>query len=335
MTTPLQRETLVTDRHATSYLTAGPDDAPLMVFVHGWPEQALSWRHQLADMADAGWRAVAPDMRGYGHSATYDTHAAFSQEEIVADMIELIDHLGADRAVWVGHDWGSPVAWNVAAHHPDRTAGVASLCVPYRTIELGLDVLVSLVDRDVYPVDEYPLGQWDYQRYYEESFDEATAFFGTNSLNTVTALFRRADPATLGQPAGTATVRRDGGWLGGIDEIPPLPHDDTMITTEELAAYAEGLDRNGWFGPDSWYMNHAANAAYAARLDDPTIELPALFLHATYDGVCETLRSPLAGPMREHCTDLVEVTVDSGHWMAQEEPEAVAAALLDRFGRPS
>ena len=82
-------------------------------------------------MAALGFRCVAPDMRGYGRSSTYTRHEDFAQELIVEDMLELLASLGRDKAVWIGHDWGSSVVWNVASHHPDKTVGVASLCVPY------------------------------------------------------------------------------------------------------------------------------------------------------------------------------------------------------------
>ncbi|HYR73008.1 MAG TPA: alpha/beta hydrolase, partial [Candidatus Acidoferrum sp.] len=123
--------TVKTDRHETFYLDAGAADAPLIVFVHGWPELSLSWRHQLPCFADLGFRAVAPDMRGYGRSSVYPRHENYALEHTVRDMIELLDALGREKAVWVGHDWGSPVVWSLASHHPERCWGVANLCVPY------------------------------------------------------------------------------------------------------------------------------------------------------------------------------------------------------------
>ena len=99
----------------------------------------------------------------------------YAQELIVRDMIELLDSTGRQKAIWVGHDWGSPVVWNVASHHPDRCEAVASLCVPYYTIDRGLDYTMTLVDRNLYPENEFPAGQWEYMRLYEEAFAEAIA----------------------------------------------------------------------------------------------------------------------------------------------------------------
>src|SRR5215471_14043918 len=137
--------------HTTFYLSCGSAGAPLLIFVHGWPELSLSWRHQLPVFAALGFRCIAPDMRGYGRSSTYQRHEDFAQEAIVGDMLELLASLGGERAVWIGHDWGAPVVWNLAAHHPEKVVGVVSLCVPYFAEGFTLENMVPLVDRAVYP----------------------------------------------------------------------------------------------------------------------------------------------------------------------------------------
>src|SRR5262245_59616494 len=118
-------------RHTSFYLACGAPQASAIVFLHGWPELSISWRHQLPVFAGLGFRAVAPDMRGYGRSSSYGHYEDYALEEVVADMIELLDRLGAEKAIWVGHDSGSPVVWSIAQHHPHRCHGIASLCVPY------------------------------------------------------------------------------------------------------------------------------------------------------------------------------------------------------------
>jgi pimeloyl-ACP methyl ester carboxylesterase len=316
-------------RHASFYLAAGPKAGPTIIFVHGWPELSSSWRHQLPAMAALGFRAIAPDMRGYGRSQVYSRHEDYALREIVADMLELADALGVDQAVWVGHDWGSPVVWSLASHHPERCLAVANLCVPYRTIELGLDAILPLIDRQVYPEAEFPVGQWDYMRFYEENFDKARRAFDANPYNTAKALFRKGDPNGRGKPARTALVRKRGGWFGDGAPAPDVPRDADVLSEAELCAYAAALERNGFFGPDSWYMNHAANAAYAGEAaNGGRLDMPALFLAARWDYTCECIDSRLAEPMRGYIRDLTEGIVDSGHWMAQEKPVAVNAALV-------
>ncbi len=326
--TELTEHTTKSSRHETFYLAAGPEDGPLLMFVHGWPELSWSWRHQLPCFAAMGFRCVAPDMRGYGRSGAPRTHDAYAQREIVADMMELLASLDREQAVWIGHDWGSPVVWNVASHHPERCRAVASLCVPYHTLENGLDSVMSLIDRRVYPEDQFPAGQWEYQRFYEENFAKACATFDANPYNTVKALFRKGSPAGHMKPFRTAYVRQQGGWFGGAAEAPDVPIDADVVTEEDLRRYAEGLKRNGFFGPDSWYVNHAANAAYAAEAKNGgRLDMPVLFLAARYDYTCESVTSRLAEPMRGLAGNLTEHVFDCGHWMAQEKPLQVNAAL--------
>ena len=324
----LDERTAETARHRTFYLSAGAEDAPLIVFVHGWPELSLSWRHQLPCFAGLGFRAVAPDMRGYGRSSVYRRHEDYALEHIVRDMLELLDSLGREKAVWVGHDWGSPVVWSLASQHPERCFGVANLCVPYLAKGFAPKNLIPLVDRSIYPEAQYPVGQWDYMLFYEESFDKARAGFEASVRDTVKALFRKGSASGKGKPSRTAQVRRNGGWFGPAGRAPDLPMDADVLSEEELDTYASALERNGFFGPDSWYMNAQRNLEYASRArNGGVLDLPVLFLHGEYDYTCETVASRLAEPMRQDCRSLTEVIVPSGHWMAQEKPRAVNAAL--------
>ena len=315
--------------HTSFYLAAGPESGPLVIFLHGWPELSISWRHQLPVLGGLGFRAIAPDMRGYGRSSVYAERSDYALEKIVADMIELLDDLGQKRAVWIGHDWGCGVVWSIASHHPDRCHGVANLCVPYRTLEIGVDTLIELVDRKVYPVDDYPAGQWEYQRFYEENFARAVEVFDANPRNLIKAMLQKWGPEGTGKPALTATTRRDKGWFGGADEAPDVPRDDDVVSEADLCIYAAALERNGFFGACSIYMNHEANAEYAKRAsNDGYLDMPVLFLTGEYDHVCECMSSRLPEPMREYCRNLTERTIRSGHWMAQEKPVDVNNAIV-------
>jgi pimeloyl-ACP methyl ester carboxylesterase len=316
------------DRQTTSYLAAGPLDGPMLIFVHGWPELSISWRHQLPAFASLGFRCLAPDMRGYGRSSAPRRHEDYAQREIVADMIELLDAAGRDQAVWIGHDWGSPVVWNIASHHPDRCRAVVSLCVPYGPLERGLESLVELVDRSVYPVDEFPAGQWEYMCFYEENFERATSGFDANPYNTCKALFRSGDPKGRGKPSRTAYIRKQNGWFGPENIAPDVPRDAAVLSEADLRAYASALERNGFFGPDSYYMNHGRNTDYARTAsNDGRLDMPVLFIAASYDYTCESIDSDLAKPMQDLCSDLTVRQIDSGHWMAQEKPVDVNAAV--------
>lgn len=322
-----QRASITVNGHTTSYLEAGPADGPLMIFVHGWPELSISWRHQLPCFAALGFHVIAPDMRGYGASTVYASSDAYAQRHVTQDMVNLLDHVQETRAVWVGHDWGCCTVWNLARHHPDRCHGIANLCVPYRTLDLGLNACIDLVDRDLYPVDRYPAGQWEYQLFYQEQFERATQTFAANPYNTVKLLFRKGNPDGVGKVSGTAMTRINNGWFGAATEAPDLPRDNDVVSAADLATYASALAANGFHGPDSYYMNHEDNAQFAALGKAERLKMPVLFLAARYDTTCETVQSGAAASMREYTHDLTEVIVDSGHWMAQERPREVNAEL--------
>ncbi|MGC1442159.1 MAG: alpha/beta hydrolase [Burkholderiaceae bacterium] len=318
-----------TAEHQSFYLASGPETGPPIIMCHGWPELSLSWRHQLQCLGDLGFRAIAPDMRGYGRSTIYPCHEDYALEHTVGDMIDLVDSLGIEKAVWVGHDWGAAVVWSIASHHPERCHAVANLCVPYATLERGYKAMLPLVDRALYPEDEYPYGQWDYQAFYEEDFAGAIKPFDANPTTAVKVVSSKGMPAMRGKVWRNATIRRDGGWFGGAPEAPDLPLDTGVLTEADLSAYAAALTRNGFFGPASWYMNHEANARYAEQaLNSERLDMPVLFLIGQYDYTCECIDSDLARPMRGLCTNLTEHTVPSGHWMAQEKPVEVNAALV-------
>ena len=181
---PVTEHVVKTPRHTSFYLACGEATATPVIFVHGWPELSISWRHQLPCLASLGFRAIAPDMRGYGRSTVHPRHEDYALEQSATDMIELLDSLGHEKAIWVGHDWGSPVVWGIASHFPDRCHGVANLCVAYMPPSASP---LDLIDRSIYPAAEFPIGQWEYQAFYRENFDKARVVFEADVEATVKA----------------------------------------------------------------------------------------------------------------------------------------------------
>src|SRR5208282_5215570 len=328
MSFPVLEHVAKSARHTTFFLSCGAAGATPILFLHGWPELSISWREQLPAFAAPGFRAIAPDMRGCGRSGIYPRHEDYALEEIVADMVELLRALNAKKAIWVGHDWGSPVVWSIAEHHPDLCHGLANLSVPYQPEGFAAETSIPLADRNVYPDDKFPAAQWDYLLFYRENFALAVAGLDADPGATVRALFRSGNPSGKGKPAPTAYVRANGGWFRGRTSAPDAPRDAALLSEEDERRYATALERSGFFGPCSWYMNWKANLAYAALAKAGwRLTMPVLFIHASYDYVCETLVSRLAEPMRLNCNNLTEATIPSGHWMAQEKPVEVNAAL--------
>lgn len=315
-------------RHRTAWIEAGPADGPLMIFIHGWPELGIVWRRQLDHFGALGWRCIAPDMRGYGKSSVPADSNAYAVRELVADMVELHDALGGAPAVWVGHDWGSPVVWAIAAHHAERCRGVVSLCVPYFARGFGIRDAMPLIDRTIYPIDRYPAGQWDYFLFYAENAEQAARDFEADVGASIALLFRSGTPDAIGKPSITASVRANGGWFGPAHRAPQLPRDPAVLSEEDYETLVEAFTRNGFTGPDAWYLNGRANAEHAEEAPNHgKLGLPVLFVHAAWDNVCDTVLTRFADPMRADCSDLSEVVVDAGHWVAQERAPEVNAAI--------
>ena len=325
---------VATSRHSTFYLSCGPADGVPVIFVHGWPELSATWRHQLPVLGSLGFHAIAPDMRGYGRSTLHPSPSDYAVEHAVADMLELLDHLGAERAVWVGHDWGSPVVWSIAQHHPERCHGVANLCAPYLPNGFALASLLPHVDRRVYPEERFPLGQWAYFRHHAEHLDAGAASFERDVANSVRLLFRSGSAEDVGKPSATAFTYERGGFFGRRGRPPEIARDAAVLSEEDEHRYVAALTRSGFRGPNSWYVNDAANLAYAARAAGRArLAMPVLFLHAAWDANCDTLTSTLAEPMRAHCDLLDEVTLQCGHWMPEERPREVNAAIVGWLAR--
>ncbi len=247
-----------------------------------------------------------------------------------ADMVALHDALGGARAIWVGHDSGSPVAWAMASHHPARCRGVVNLCVPYLSRGFALPTVIPLVDRKLYPVERFPVGQWDYWLFYREHFALAARQFEADVEASFTALYRTASREAVGKPGISAMVRANGGWFGPEGHAPAMPRDDAMMSQADFDGLVAAFRATGFSGADAWYLNDAANLSFAAEAKGfGHLSLPALFLHATLDTACDTMHSNLADPMREDCGDLTEVVIDAGHMLMLERPNEVNNAIAE------
>ncbi|CZT19751.1 uncharacterized protein RCC_05606 [Ramularia collo-cygni] len=317
----------------TTYLAAGPKDGPLLIFVHGWPAIAKTWKVSLEFFANSGFRAVAPDMPGYGGSTARKVTEDYSLEQINLGMVALIDHLGRDKAIWIGHDWGCGAVWSFAEHYPERCVAAAGLAVPSHIIEKGLDELVKTINRDIYPEDKHPYGQWSYQKFYEDDFEKATAWFEKNPAAFLRAGYSKGRPDSVGKPAILAGVKEAGGWFGGIAEPDPnwkhIPLEATVFESEEMYNdVVEAMERTGFWGADSWYSSHAANRAYFDKAaNNGELLMPTLFIGATYDTVCDTVTSTAADNQKKYSKNLTEASVDAGHWVYMEKPDEVNAII--------
>ncbi|MBE5477818.1 hypothetical protein E3G68_005151 [Mycobacteroides abscessus] len=319
MSDNLASHTLTTPRHTTHYLESGPADGPLMIFVHGWPSIGLMWRAQMNAFAIDGWRCVAPDLRGYGESSAPAAHDAYTIEEVVTDMTELHDHLGGEPAIWVGHDWGSVVVGDLAAHHPERSRGVVLTSLAYYPQGHTMATVVPLVDRTIYPANEYPDGQWDYYRYYTTHFDSAVADLDADLASSLASIFRPGDPASVGAISPNAVVQRNGGRFGTAHHAPPTDPDPALWPPADFDTLLRAFEVHG-FGPGcAWYLNDDAALAYAREAPNGgRLSQPVLFINGDFDQICSITGNRQGDPMRAACADLTVVSMPAGHWLPLE-----------------
>ena len=316
--TPISR-TFSNARHTTHYIECGPADGPLMIFLHGWPSIGLMWRAQMEAFADDGWRCVAPDLRGYGGSSGPAASNAYTIEAVVADMAELHDHLGGQPAIWVGHDWGSVVAAELAAHDPGRSRGVVLTSLAYQPDANALSTLVPLVDRTIYPAGEYPDGQWDYYRYYTLHFAAAVADLDADPAASLASIFQPATAAAIGTISPNALVTRKGGRFGAAHRAPPTRPDPALWPPEDFTTLVSAFQTHGFRPACAWYLNDDANIAYARTAPEGgRLRQPVLFINGNFDQICSIAENNQGDPMRATCTDLTVVSLPAGHWLPLE-----------------
>lgn len=303
----------------THYLECGPHAGPLMIFLHGWPGLSLMWRAQMHVFSEDGWHCIAPDLRGYGRSATPETREAYAIEQIVSDMTALHDHLGGQSAVWVGHDWGSVVAGQLAAHESWRVRGIVLTSLAYFPDANALPTLVPLVDRHIYPVNEYPDGQWDYYRYYTTHFDQAVADLDAHKEASLASIYRSGSPDSVSRVSPNALVTRNGGRFGSAHCAPPVKPDPALWPQADFDTLVNSFRMTGFRPACSWYLNDSANITYARRAPGGGhLSQPVLFINGDWDQIC-TIEGNLQGePMRSACSDLTVVSLPAGHWLPLE-----------------
>ena len=319
MPSTLRSQTFSTPRHMTHYLECGPVDGPLMIFLHGWPSIGLLWRAQMDAFAADGWHCVAPDLRGFGSSSAPASNGAYTIKEVVTDMVELHDHLGGKPAIWVGHDWGCAVAGALAAHHPEHSRGVVLTSLAYQPSGHALRTIVPLVDRTVYPVDQYPDEQWDYYRYYTTHFDAAVADLDADVAASLASIFRPGTPAQVGKVSPQAEVTRNGGRFGAVHRAPPTEPDPALWPPADFDALVQRFKLQSFRPSCAWYVNDDAAIAYAQLAPDGGhLSQPVLFVNGDFDQICSITGNHQGDPMRAACADFKVVNLPSGHWLPLE-----------------
>ncbi len=307
------------DPIALSVHEAGPKDGPAVVLCHGFPELAFSWRHQIPALAAAGFRVVAPDMRGYGASDRPEAIEHYSLEHLMGDVVRLLDALEIERAVVAGHDWGGFVAWGMPVAHPERTAGVIGVNTP------NMPFPPTAMMRLAVPDEEKLYVLWFQQPGVAEGVLDAR----------VDLLFRKLmrrgfEP----EPGGLAERAMAGGELDAnpfrrLDEIPELG--EPLLDDDELDVYVRAFERTGFRGGINWYRNIDRNAQLFPEIGSQKLALPCLMVTAEWD---VALRPELAAGMPAICGDLEITQIQGcGHWTQQEKPERLNEIVVDWLTR--
>lgn len=325
---PLVSRTFSTPRHRTHYIECGPVNGPLLMFLHGWPEISLAWRAQMEAFAAEGWHCVAPDLRGFGGSSAPAASDAYANEQVVADMAELHDHLGGNPAIWIGHDWGSCTVGALVAHEPKRSRGVVLVSVPYFPDANALATLVPLVDRTIYPADQYPDGQFDYYRYYTKHFKEAVADLDADIPASLASIFKPGDPAAMSKPAANAMVTRKGGRFGDAHRAPPTQPDPALWPSADFDILVKSFKKHGFRSACAWYLNDDANIAYARKAPNGgRLSQPVLFVNGDWDQMDSINGNRLGDPMRAACSDLTVTNLRGAHWLTLERKLELSQAI--------
>ncbi len=292
-----------------------------VVFSHGFPELAYSWRHQLPALAEAGYRAIAPDQRGYGLTDKPDDISAYSLAELCADLVGLLDALGIEKAIFVGHDWGGGVVWRMPLLYPDRVAGVVGVNTPFGRPP-GEEPPIQMLRR--------MRGENNYVVSFQEPYtaDEILAA----DVDKAFRFFYRAERMTAEEFAALPedAPERKFEFLEALKQ--PVENRDweLLISEQELAVYVDTYERTGFTGGINWYRNIDRNWADSQDLDF-NVPHPSLYVGAADDTV---LPPSSADGMEEWVPNLEKQTIpDCGHWTQQQRPDELNAILIDWLDR--
>ena len=314
----------IVDTNGIRLHVAEQGEGPLVLLCHGFPESWYSWRHQLRALAEAGFHAVAPDMRGYGRSEAPPEIERYTLLHLVGDMVGLLDALGEPTAVIAGHDWGAPVAWHSALLRPDRFRAVIGLSVPFRPRGSTRPTTgMARTDHAVF-----------YQLYFQEP-GVAEAELGRDVRSTVRRILysgggegRRAR-AGLGNPDAVGMVPRRGGFLSHTEDPAVLP---PWLTEADVDFFAGEFSRAGFRGGLNWYRNIDRSWELLAPFAGARVTVPALYVAGDLDLVVAFRGMDQLIPNLSKFVPALRKTImlpDCGHWTQQERPREVNAVMIE------
>ncbi|CAM0147168.1 unnamed protein product [Urochloa decumbens] len=293
----------------------GPVDGPAVLLIHGFPELWFSWRHQMAALAARGFRALAPDLRGYGDSSVPADTAAYSILHLVGDMVAVLDHLQLPKVFVVAHDWGAQVAWHLCLFRPDRVRAAIVLGIPY-------------MPRGPRPITDSfaKLGDGFYINQFQEP-GRAERAFGRYDVATVLKKFYAVEIDELIAPPGVEIID----FLQAPSS--PLP----WMTDEELGQYAEKFQKTGFTGALNYYRMWETNWRLTPPWTGVKIALPSKFILSKNDVGLQsfgTEKYVKSGDFNSNVPNLEISIIEGHHFVQQENAETVNSEILsflDKF----
>ena len=299
---------------------AGQADGPVVVLAHGWPESSHSWRHQIAPLVEAGNRVLVPDQRGYGQSSAPRVVEAYRSDRLAADLVALLDDVGASEATFVGHDWGSLVVWDLARHHPERVTAVVNVSVPYTPWPMQPTELF----RALY-------GNRFFYMLYFQLPDLAEDELDADVERSLRTVIWGGSAELYGPPVEpSALPPLDGtGLLDTWTADRPLPDGlPPWLDRSDFDRYVDQFTASGFFGPISWYRN--LDADWELTRDLPAPAMPCAFIGGDKDMVIAH-RMEYVASMETLLPDYrgARIIEGAGHWTQQERPAEFNRALLE------
>ena len=304
-------------------LEAGDPANPTVVLSHGFPELAHSWRHQLPALADAGYHVLAPNQRGYGHSTAPAAVDAYGIQHLTGDLLSLLDLYAKEQAIFVGHDWGALIVWDLARLHPERVRAVVGVSVPFVQWPAPPTQLMKMMYGD----------RFFYILYFQEP-GVAEGELGANAYDSLARVMWGASGVRFAARDTTAEMppMEGTGFLTVMSAAPPRPFagpEGPWLTEQDLQTYATEFDHSGFFGPISYYRNLDANYDIVKDLEPERLAMPVYFIGGT-DDVVNVMDPSGVERMQNLLPNFRGSTIleGVGHWTQQEAPAAFNDALL-------
>jgi pimeloyl-ACP methyl ester carboxylesterase len=300
---------------------AGPKDGLPVVLCHGFPELAYSWRHQLLALAEAGFRVLAPDQRGYGRSSRPDKVEDYDMAHLTGDLAGMLDALGCRDAVFVGHDWGGLVVWQFPIYQPDRVRGVIGVNTPFLA-RPPIDPIVGL---------KMMRGENNYVVFFQKP-GEADRVLAQDVGKTF-RFFMRKGMVKASEFAELPQEMKNFELVHAIQGNEAEWRGEVLLNDEEMKVFVDAYTKTGFTGGINWYRNLTRNWEQSGTMEQK-VRVPGLMIMAEDDVV---LPPSLADGMERFVPDLERALVkDCGHWTQQEKPDEVnqimVAWLKKRFG---